>query len=68
MKLITQKEKNDLLLLSNIRGCWLNGIPAVIRGKLNKFATIYQYDTGLSVEFSWQATRRIMHKNRCFVS
>lgn len=68
MEVITQKEKDNLLLLSHFKGCWLNGVPAFIKGRLNRFATVYQHDTLLKATYSWQTTKRIMNKDRRFIS
>jgi len=66
MKIITQKEKDDLVLLSHIYGATLNGRPAKIVGRLNHFASVVQGPDGLRVEYSWNAVARIMTKDRAF--
>lgn len=61
-----QKEKDNLVLLSHIRGCTLDMEPAAICGRLNRFATVAQLKGQLTAEFSWEATKRIMNKNQKF--
>ena len=40
--------------------CTLDGVPAKVIGRLNKFATIATYDTNSACEFSWFAVKRVM--------
>ena len=68
MDIITQKERDNLLVLSEIKGCYLDGERARIKGRLDPYAKICQMDGLLEVEFSWNAAKRIMNSSRCFKS
>lgn len=46
----------------------LNGERAKIGGVKNAFATVTQFKTGLSCEFSWEAVERIVAKGGRFES
>lgn len=65
---ITQKEKDDLVLLSHINGATLDSIPAYVMGRFNPFATIGQVGSALMVKYSWAATKRIMNNGGAFTS
>jgi len=63
---ITQKDKDDMVLLSYTKGVTLNSKPAAIGGRLNRFATVAEFGGPLSVEVSWPCVIRVMAKNRAF--
>jgi len=65
-KQLNQKEKDDLVLSSHIKGCTLDGKPALIGGRLNKFATVGHIDGLLAVEWSWETAQRIMNNDQKF--
>lgn len=46
----------------------LNGVRAKIGGIRNQFATVTQFKTGLSAEWSWEAVERIVAKGGDFKS
>lgn len=48
--------------------CYLDGKPAVIKGRLNQFATVATRDGTAAVEFSWQAVNRVMYGKMEFCS
>ena len=66
--MISQKEKDDLVLLSHVLGATLDGEPARIVGRLNPFATVAQVKGPLALEWSWEAVKRIMDNDRKFSS
>lgn len=66
--MISQKEKDDLVLLSYVRGCTLDGKSAHVVGRLLDFAIVAQLDGPLNVEFSWEAVQRILNKDGKFSS
>ncbi len=41
--------------------CTLDGKPAIVCGRLNRFATIATLDGALSVEFCWETVNRVMY-------
>jgi hypothetical protein len=63
-----QKEKDDLVLLSYIKGCTLDDKPAKIVGRLRRFPIVAQIDEPLEAEFSWEAVKRILDKDGKFSS
>ena len=63
---ITQKDKDSACLFSSVFGVRLDGKPATIKGRLNKFATVAQIESALSCEFSWPAVKRILNKGGNF--
>jgi len=63
-----QEMKDDLVLLSNIEGCSLDGKPAKVCGRLNRFATVAQIDGPLALEWAWETVKRIMDTHRRFKS
>ena len=65
---MNEKERTDMVLLSHIKGCTLDGKPALIYGRLNRFAIVAQVGGPLDVEFSWKAVKRIMDKDQRFSS
>ena len=65
---MNEEERADMMLLSHIKGCFLDGKPALIYGRLNRFATVAQVGGPLEAEFSWRAVKRIMDKDRRFSS
>ena len=65
---LTQKEKDDLVLLSHVKGATLDGQPATVMGRLNRFATVGQINGNLTVKYSWQAVKRRMNKDRVFTA
>lgn len=46
----------------------LNGVRARVSGIQNPFATVTQFGTGLSAEWSWEAVERIISNGGKFVS
>lgn len=58
---MTDKEARNLLPDVNVL---IDGEIRQCRtaGRLNKFATVYQTDTGTSWEFSWEAVARAISK------
>jgi hypothetical protein len=46
----------------------LNGVRARVSGIQNSFATVTQFGTGLSAEWSWEAVERIVAKGGDFKS
>jgi len=46
----------------------LNGVRARVSGIQNSFATVTQFDTGLSAEWSWEAVERVIAKGGEFRS
>jgi hypothetical protein len=66
---ITLQERANLVLLSHIKGCTLDGFPAIVCGQCNNFAMVSRWDgIGGGVSFSWEAVKRIMEENREFKS
>jgi len=63
---LDQKEKDDLVLLSYINGCTLDGKPACIGGRLNPFASVGHIDGPLTVEWAWETAKRIMDNDGKF--
>jgi hypothetical protein len=63
---ISQKMKDDMVLFGYVNGVFLDGKPAGIYGRLNRFATVAEIDGPLAVEFSWQAVKRIVDNDQKF--
>jgi hypothetical protein len=66
--MISQKEKDDLVLLSYVKGCSLDDKPAKVVGRLNRFPIVAQIDGPLEAEFSWGAVKRTLDKDGKFSS
>lgn len=46
--------------------CYLNGAPAKVCGRLNRFATIAALDSDASAEFAWHTVNAVMNRGRFF--
>ena len=61
---LNQYEKDSLMG----QDCFLDGKPARIYGRLNKFPTVAQIDGPLALEWSWETAKRIMDNDGKFSS
>ena len=43
------------------RQCYLNGKPAIISGRKNRFATVATLDGSQSFEWNWHTVNRVMY-------
>ena len=48
--------------------CTLDGAPASILGRMNRFATIASLNSALRAEYAWETVARVMAKDGAFRS
>jgi hypothetical protein len=63
-----QKIKDEMVLLSHIKGCFLNDKPATVGWRLLNYPKVATLDGTSAIEFSWEAVRRIMNNDGKFYS
>ena len=67
--MITETEKEKLVILGHTKGCSLDGFPAFVSGIKEPFATVSRADgKGGRVEFSWETVNRVLDSDRGFKS
>lgn len=62
---MSREEKNRIAAAYRGRMRQLNGLPAIVTGRSDGFATVCQStERGLSRAFSWACVRRVMEEGR----